>query len=103
YPMIARIALDVLPAQASSVPCKRLFSGSKQDATNRRARLGTERFEEMQIMKSAWRGDITDIVRLNSDKVEEVFDYQDYVGLLSDDVAMVEWDKFADAVILGII
>ncbi|KAF8867975.1 hypothetical protein BD779DRAFT_1684940 [Infundibulicybe gibba] len=46
---------------------------------------------------------ITDTVRLNSDMIEEVYDYQDYAGLLSDDIAMVEWDKFADAVVLGII
>ncbi|KIJ90585.1 hypothetical protein K443DRAFT_15091 [Laccaria amethystina LaAM-08-1] len=29
FPMLAHIALDVLPAQASSGPCERLFSSTK--------------------------------------------------------------------------
>lgn len=48
-----RIALDVLPCQASSVPCERLFSASKQTAENCRASLGAKRFEELQVMKFA--------------------------------------------------
>ena len=40
FPTLARITLDVLPAQASSVPCEQLFSGTKQIATNRCAFLG---------------------------------------------------------------
>ena len=50
-----RIALDVLPCQASSVPCERLFSASKRTAVNRRASLGAKRFEELQVMKFAWQ------------------------------------------------
>lgn len=72
YPTLARIALDVLPAQASSVPCERLFSSSKQVADDRRARLGAKRFEELQLMKFAWRQNITDLVAWNSGIVEEV-------------------------------
>jgi hypothetical protein len=33
YPTLGRIALDVLPIQASSVPCKHLFSAGKHIAT----------------------------------------------------------------------
>jgi hypothetical protein len=32
FPTLGRIALDVLAAQASSVPCKWLFSARKQTA-----------------------------------------------------------------------
>ena len=51
----ARIVFDVLPSQASSVPCERLFSGSKQIAIDRQACLGSKVFEELVIMGSAWR------------------------------------------------
>src|SRR5882757_9493507 len=54
FPTLAHIALDVLPSQASSVPCEWLFSGTKQIAVDRRARLGSAVFEELAIMKSAW-------------------------------------------------
>jgi hypothetical protein len=54
FPTLAAIALDVLPIPATSVPCERLFSSAKLTAVDRRARLGAERFEELQLMKWAW-------------------------------------------------
>jgi hypothetical protein len=66
FPTLARIALDVLPAQASSVPCERMFSGSKQVATDRRACLGSIVFEELVIMKSAWGPDLYDMAAWNA-------------------------------------
>jgi hypothetical protein len=62
----------VLPCQASSVPCERIFSGSKQTATDRRARLGNTCFEELQITKNTWRGSIVDNAALNSAECEEI-------------------------------
>ncbi|RDB23356.1 Zinc finger BED domain-containing protein DAYSLEEPER [Hypsizygus marmoreus] len=94
YPTLTRIALDVLPSQASSVPCERLFSGSKQTATDRRARLGTERLEELQIMKSAWRGNIVDFAALNSREIEVVeLELKEYEDFLIEDEAQAEWEK----------
>lgn len=74
----------MLPVQASSVPCERLFSSSKQVATDRRARLGSERFEEILIMRSAWRGSVTDWASVNSNDVEEI-DLVEYGELLEAD------------------
>ena len=87
-----RIALDVLPAQASSVPCERLFSGSKQIATDRRASLGPKVFEELVIMKSAWGPELYDMAAWTASQVEEVeaFDFQE---LLDDDTDLLEWEK----------
>jgi len=53
YPTLAKIALDVLPAQASSVPCEQLFSGGKEIAVTRRAQLGADLFEQLQMLKFA--------------------------------------------------
>ncbi|KAF5383745.1 hypothetical protein D9615_003755 [Tricholomella constricta] len=80
YPTLARIALDVLPSQASSVPCERVFSSSKLTATDRRARLKAEVFEELQVLKAVWRATTIDLARHNSEEVEEVLDEYETVG-----------------------
>lgn len=86
------IALDVLPAQASSAPCERLFSGSKQIATDRRACLGPIVFEELVIMKSAWGPDLYDMAAWNATQVEEV-NLLDFEEILLEDAECLAWDK----------
>jgi hypothetical protein len=56
------------------VPCERVFSSSKLTATDRRARLKAEVFEELQMLKAAWRAQTVDLSRLNSEEIEEVLD-----------------------------
>jgi hypothetical protein len=85
------MALDILPIQASSVPCERLFSSSKQVATERRSRLGSDRFEELLVMKSTWRGTISDWAVTNSKDIEEV-DLVEYAEFLDADVQAHIWD-----------
>lgn len=51
YPTLYRIALDVLPIQASAVPCERVFSSSKETFTARRTNLNDEHMEILQIAK----------------------------------------------------
>jgi hypothetical protein len=86
------MALDVLPCQASSVPCERLFSSSKQVATERRSRLGCERLEHLLVMKSTWQGSVVDWAALNSNATEEV-DIIAYTDLLQADNDAMRWDK----------
>lgn len=74
YPTLLRIALDFLACQGSSVPCKHLFSGGGEIATKWRAQLGAEHFEELQVMKFAWKKNIGDLATWNSSQVEEVYD-----------------------------
>src|SRR5271155_1138441 len=92
YPTLARIALDVLPSQASSVPCERLFSGTKQIATDRRACLGPIAFEELTIMKSAWGPKLFDVAAWNAAQTEEV-GMGDFEHMFIDDVKHGEWVK----------
>lgn len=89
---MARIALDVLPAQASSVPCERLFSGAKQIAVDRRSRLGADLFEKLQMMKYAWRDSMTDLAAWNSAQVEEV-SLEEYKDFLAADKEIDTWDN----------
>jgi hypothetical protein len=92
YPTLAHIALDVLPCQASSVPCKRLFSASKQTADTRRASLGAKRFEQLQIMKFTWCNNIVDLAAWNSGQIEEV-DMDEYCEMLEGDELANNFDK----------
>jgi hAT family C-terminal dimerisation region len=96
------MALDILPCQASSVPCERLFSASKQTAENRRASLGENRFEELQVMKFAWRPKIEKATDRNSEKVEEVDldDIDEYTEMLEVDESAAEFDRIEDELIL---
>jgi len=93
YPTLGHIALDVLPAQASSVPCERLFSGTKQIAEDRQSRLGPIVFEELAIMNSAWGPELYDMAAWNASQVEEVMDFEE---LLTEDVDCLAWDKELD-------
>ena len=84
YPTLARIALDVLPIQASSIPCERLFSDGGWAAVRDRSRLGSERFEQLQMMKNAWRNNVVDLAAWNANMFEEI---------LADDEGIVYYGK----------
>lgn len=43
--------MDVLPVQASSVPCERVFSSSKETMSTRRNKINPELMEALQILK----------------------------------------------------
>lgn len=55
YPRIFRVAMDILPVQASSVACERVFSSGKETMTPRRNRISSDLMEELQIMKYAFK------------------------------------------------
>ena len=43
--------MDILPIQASSVPCERVFSSSKETTTPRRNKLKPDLVEALQLLK----------------------------------------------------
>ena len=47
--------MDVLPAQASAVPCERLFSSGKETCTARRNRIQPKLMEALQALKLSSR------------------------------------------------
>ena len=78
FPTLGCITLDILPCQALSVPCERLFSASKQTATDLRSKLGAQRFEELQLMKYAWKHNIVDFAACNTAPVDiNLKEYED--------------------------
>jgi hypothetical protein len=60
YPRIFRLAMDIIPIQASSVACERVFSSGKQTMTPRRSRISALLMEALQILKFAIRKDTKD-------------------------------------------
>ncbi|KAJ7737611.1 hypothetical protein DFH07DRAFT_752988, partial [Mycena maculata] len=57
FPYLFSAALDVLPVQASAVPCERIFSSSKETDALRRGSLSSKMFEMLQILKFIYRQD----------------------------------------------
>ena len=82
--------MDVLASQASSVPCERLFSRSKQAATDRHASLGNDRFEELQVMKFAWKVELKDLAAWNLLQTEEIH-LVEFEEMLIDDNEEDKW------------
>lgn len=46
-----KMALDILPIQASAVPCERVFSSSKETCTARRSHIDPDLMEALQLLK----------------------------------------------------
>ena len=47
--------MDILPIQASAVPCERVFSSGKETMTARRNRISPELMEALQVLKYSVR------------------------------------------------
>jgi hypothetical protein len=74
YPLLWKVARDVLPVQASSVPCEQVFPSSKQTTTQQCNSLDPSLVEKLQIMKFRLKVDSLDF---SSDWVQRV---EDMVG-----------------------
>jgi hypothetical protein len=55
-----KVALDVLPVQASAVPCERAFSSSKETCVLRRSLLSTGTLEVLQVLKHLYKSERLD-------------------------------------------
>ena len=49
--------MDVLPAQASAVPCEHVFSSSKETCTLQRSQISPQLMEALQVLKFAHKWD----------------------------------------------
>ncbi|KAG5634203.1 hypothetical protein H0H81_002893, partial [Sphagnurus paluster] len=57
FPLIFGLAMDVLPVQASAVPCERVFSSSKEKITLRQLCLSPGLMEMLQVLKYSFKQD----------------------------------------------
>ena len=51
YPHIFKLAMDIIPIQASSVPCERVFSSGKETMAPRQRRISPDLMEALQVLK----------------------------------------------------
>jgi len=58
--LVFKVALDVLPVQASAVPCERVFSSSKETCVLRRSLLSAGMLEVLQVLKHLYKGERLD-------------------------------------------
>ena len=83
------------------MPCKRLFSASKQTADDQRALLDSKQFEELQLMKFAWHSKIMDIASSNSDHIDTIdLDLDRYCDMLEYNIREYEFDKNEDEFVI---
>ena len=47
--------MDIIPIQASSVPCERVFSSGKETMTPRRGRISADLMESLQLLKYSFK------------------------------------------------
>ena len=81
--------MDICAISATSVPCEWLFSAGGEIATDRQSRLGEDRFEQLQILKHTWQGQIIDTASFNSSEIEDVY-LNDFRELFAQDQKLVE-------------
>ena len=55
HPLLLPVALDILPVQASAVPCERMFSSSKETCALRRNLLSASTLEVLQVLKQLYK------------------------------------------------
>ena len=87
-PLLYPVVLDVLPVQASSVPCESVFSSGKETTTARRSKLDPLLMEILQMLKYIFRGErlnfTSDLVDLERDLTAVEEDYDEARCLLLD-------------------
>ena len=99
YPTLLHIAMDICAIPATSIPCEQLFSIGAEIATDCHSHLGADRFEQLQILKHAWRDNIVNSAHLNSTMTEEEC-LDEFREFLKWDIELVEWDNANKIVIL---
>jgi hAT family C-terminal dimerisation region len=68
--------MDILPIQASSVPCERVFLSSKETTTARRNKLHPQLVEALQVLKFGQKNNKLLNFTAGLDKDEEMMDLE---------------------------
>jgi len=98
--------MDIIPIQASSVPCERVFSSGKETMAPRRRRIKPVFMEKLQMLKyairkdtylnftqgMAWDAELAEVESIQKNSIpNEVFSYMKYLET-RDDEDEDEWE-----------
>ncbi|EUC58183.1 HAT family dimerization protein, partial [Rhizoctonia solani AG-3 Rhs1AP] len=89
YPNLYQIAMNILPAQASSVSSERVFSSSKLTMTAERSRLSASNMEYLQVLKHALRRRRRDV----SNGINVDADGLDFISHLFGEISVDDSDR----------
>lgn len=71
YPLIFPVAMDVLPVQASAVPCEWVFSSSKETCALQCNHISLKLLEALQVLKFShkknWLSFVDDLIACEED------------------------------------
>jgi hypothetical protein len=88
--------MDVLSSQASSVACEHLFSQAKLVAVDHRARLGADRFEEIQVLRPMMCGGLVDLLGMNTSEIEHIASDEWMDTLVEETQSAEQWAALTD-------
>ena len=98
YPTLSRITMDICAIPATSVPCECLFSTGGKIATDWHSHLGSDIFEQLQVLRHAWQNRIVDQANLNSANVDEI-NMEEFQELLQQDEDLVELQHVDEVIV----
>ena len=55
HPLLLPVALDILPVKASAVPCKQIFSSSKETCALRHSLRSASTLKVLQVLKQLYK------------------------------------------------
>jgi hypothetical protein len=88
------LAMDVLPIQASAVPCERVFSSRKETMMARRNRISPELMEALQVLKySVWNGQALNFTAGMewNDELKELENHDMHLQQIPEDINSFIW------------
>ena len=90
--------MDICAIPATSVPCECLFSMGGKIATDWHSHLGSDIFEQLQVLRHAWQNRIVDQANLNSANVDEI-NMEEFQELLQQDEDLVELQHVDEVIV----
>jgi hypothetical protein len=75
HPLLLPVTLDILPVQASAVPCERIFSSSKETCALRRSPLSASTLEVLQVWKQLYKENLQFVSHLLAKEDDYAIDH----------------------------